>query len=107
VSFADDFERAGERLLAAHPEIETGTMFASFGYSIGRKYFAFDHKGTLVLKLPAARVQELIAGGAGEPFSSGGRVMREWVTTHPHDADECFALMDKARAFVASLPAKR
>src|SRR5262249_25482391 len=40
-------------------------------------------RGRLVLKLPAARVDELIAAGHGERFDSNkGTPMKEWLSLH-------------------------
>lgn len=50
-----------------------GTFFASFEPSTNR----------LVAKLPAERVQYLVAGGDGEPFAPAGRTFREWVAVAP------------------------
>jgi hypothetical protein len=35
--------------------------------------------GNVVVKLPKARVAELIQQGVGEPFAPAGKVFREWV----------------------------
>lgn len=40
---------------------------------------AFTPGDHLVVKLPAARVAELVASGVGRPFPSGRPPMREWV----------------------------
>ena len=65
------------------------------------KFFAFVTRGQLVVKLPASRVQELIASGEGRVFDAGkGRTMKEWVGLTPPDADACLAYMREARAFV-------
>jgi hypothetical protein len=40
-----------------------------------------DFKGSgLVVKLPRARVEELIATGVGRPFAPAGRVFKEWLS---------------------------
>lgn len=66
----------------------------------GRIYAALSH-GRLLLKLPAARVEALLAAGQGERFRSGGRVMKAWVTVGPEHGEEWLALAREARAFVA------
>jgi hypothetical protein len=59
--------------------------------------------GKLVVKLPRARVQELVADGSGAPFDPGhGRVMREWAAIAPTDTDDWICLAQEARTFVAS-----
>jgi hypothetical protein len=57
--------------------------------------------GELVVKLPAGRVAELVATGAGRPFTSGkGRPMREWVVVAGEDAKGWYELAHEALGFV-------
>jgi hypothetical protein len=56
--------------------------------------------GNLIIKLPADRVNELIAYGAGIPFSPNGKVFREWMASPVPDEDEWAALLAEAQAFV-------
>jgi len=101
VSVADMFERAAERLLAEDPDLERGRMFGSVGLKTGGKVFAMLVRGTLVVKLPAARVDELVTSDAGWPFDPGhGRVMKEWVCLRPGGEQMCEAYAREARAFV-------
>ncbi|HEX6807837.1 MAG TPA: hypothetical protein VF118_07600 [Gemmatimonadaceae bacterium] len=53
--------------------------FGSNGLRVDEKIFAMLAQGTLVVKLPRARVDELVAAGHGERFDPGhGRIMKEW-----------------------------
>ena len=100
----DVFNRASQRLLAAGAGVEQGRILHSQGLKTGGKFFGFVTGDDLVVKVPAARVQELIEGGAGAPFDAGkGRPMKEWVRLHPDDAATCWAYLDEARAFVSAL----
>jgi len=55
--------------------------FGSNGLKVNRKLFALFTQGTLVVKLPKARVAALVEAGLGEPFDPGhGRLMKEWLT---------------------------
>ena len=85
--------------------IEQGRMLHNMGLRVaGGKYFAFVTRGFLVVKLPAGRVTELVASGAGTPFTAGrGRPMKEWVGLRPVDEAACAAYLDEARRFVAGL----
>ena len=57
--------------------------------------------GDLIVKVPATRVDELIAEGTGLPFAPAGRRFREWVQIPGRAPDLWEALLDEARAFVA------
>ncbi len=75
--------------------------FGADALKTGGKIFAMVAQGTLVLKLPAARVEALVAQGRGARFDPGhGRVMREWIALSGGEG-EWLALAREARAFVA------
>jgi TfoX/Sxy family transcriptional regulator of competence genes len=60
--------------------VSPGTMFGSRGLRTGRKFFAIWWHEQLVVKLPADRLQELVAAGEGEPFEPmPGRRMSGWL----------------------------
>jgi hypothetical protein len=58
-----------------------GKGFGASALKVGGKIFAMvASKGEFVVKLPKARVEALVAGGAGSYFDTGrGRVMKEWL----------------------------
>jgi len=59
----------------------SGSGFGSQALKVGRSIFAMEYADSLVVKLPAARVRELIDGGTGTPFDGGkGKSMKEWLT---------------------------
>ena len=61
-----------------------------------------DFKGSgLVVKLPKARVQELIDEGVGQPFAPAGKVFKEWVSIPQRDRRRWRALLREGVAFVA------
>ncbi len=81
--------------------VSTARMFGSDGLKISGKVFAILLKGRLVVKLPAPRVEELIAAGAGARFDPGhGRLMREWVAVEPEAPLDWLALADEAMRYV-------
>ncbi len=78
-------------------------MFGSPGLKVAGKVFAMVVKGKLVVKLPKARVEALIASGDGEYFDPGHeRLMKEWVAVQPGETAEWLGLVNEAKGFVAS-----
>ena len=74
------FDEAAARLLAEDPALQRGRMMTATGLKTGGKFFAMVVRGELVVKLPAARVDELEASGTGRRFEPGkGRRMKEWI----------------------------
>ena len=101
---ADTFAVVRERALALHPGDEEGRMLHSTGLRTGGKFYAFASGADVIVKLPAERVAELVASGAGSPCETKpGRAMREWVQLPVRDADSCLASVLEARAFVLSV----
>ena len=84
---------------AGDGEVSAGRMLVSDGLKVNGKFFAFAKDGAMVVKLPKARVAELIAGGAATPFLRGDKPMAEWATVPPENTD-CVALAREAHAFV-------
>lgn len=85
---------------AADAEVSDGRMFASYGLKVRGKFFAFAKNGAMVVKLPKARVDELVASGRGDVFTRGERgvPMKEWITLSP--GPDWIALAQEARRFV-------
>ena len=81
------------------------TSSQKFGKSdelrVNNRIFAMLTRGALVLKLPAARVDGLLASGDGTRFDAGkGRVMKEWLTLKPESKVAWLGLAEEAMAFV-------
>lgn len=74
--------------------------FGTGALKVGGKIFAMPAQGTLVVKLPAARVDALVEKGRGQRFDPGhGRVMKEWIALAEAEAD-WLSLAREARTFV-------
>ena len=88
------------RAFANDPDVSFGRLFASDGLKVHGKIFAMLVRGSLVVKLPRARVDGLIAAKQGERFDPGhGRLMKEWVVLEP-GAGDWLTLAKEARTFV-------
>jgi hypothetical protein len=87
-------------VLELHPDDEEGRMLRSPGLRTGGRFYAFTSGDEVIVKLPAARVADLVASGAGQPCSPRpGRPMREWVRL---PAPDCLPYVLEARAFVSA-----
>ncbi len=104
---ADELFAAVAEGLLQEPGTTAGTGFGSSpGVSVGGKIAAMLVGGRLVVKLPAERCQELIAGGA-EPLSMGRRTMREWISLGSERESEWLPLAREALAFVRAATPQR
>jgi hypothetical protein len=90
------------------PEMARAKGFGSKGLKVARKLFAFrSSSGDLVVKLPAARVDVLIAAGDGVRFDPGhGRLMKEWVAIDPARGKRWLALAKEALEHAARVAGK-
>jgi len=84
--------------LLSESDTEEGKAFHAPALKAGGKIFAMLVGERLVPKLPAERCAELVAAGS-EPFESGGRRMREWVSVGSGDAGDWPGLAEEALAF--------
>jgi hypothetical protein len=75
--------------------------FGSRSLKANGKIFAMLVKDRLVVKLPANRVDELVAQDVGERFDPGhGRVQREWLSVRSESPDDWLAMATESEAFV-------
>jgi hypothetical protein len=95
------WDRIAERELR-EPGVTAGTGFGrNVGVRVDGKIFAFRSNDALVVKLPRARVDELVDSGQGRRFDSGGgRVMKEWVAVDPGRSRLWAGLVAEAREYV-------
>ena len=97
----DVFADVAARVLAEHPGDDQARMLHSPGLRTPAGFYAFAPGPDVIVKLPAARVRELIGAGDGEPCSPRpGHPMREWVRLPDPDEQTCLARVLEARAFL-------
>lgn len=88
--------------VAGRPNVTVGRAIGNMGLMRDGKLFAFIKDGSLVLKLPASRIDELIESKGAERFDRGqGKPMREWVIVPATDSADWPALVVEACDFVA------
>ena len=91
----------------ALPDEAGGRRFGAEALRVHGCIFAMLVSGSLVVKLPAERVDALIAAGLGGPFATGrGRPMKEWVTVAGDDRAVWRDLSREALDFVRSRTGK-
>ena len=79
---------------------EAKGKFGSRGLRVDGKVFAMPSKGRLVVKLPRARVEALVAAKQGQRFVLGARARKEWVAIPESTPAAWRALALEARKFV-------
>jgi hypothetical protein len=89
-------------------EVTRSTMMGYPCLRVHGQYFASTHHrtGDLVVKLPEARVDELVGQGRAERFSPDGRPFREWAAVPFTRSRSWKALLAEAHDFVADLPSR-
>jgi hypothetical protein len=91
---------------AGNPDVTppSGKGFGSSGLRVHGKIFAMlSSRGQFVVKLPARRVEALIAAGNGERYDPGhGRLMKEWIVIASTSHAEWLSLAREALEFVAA-----
>ncbi len=85
------------------PRVVEGTIMNGRCLRVGKEFLALvDYQGSgLVVKLPKARVAELIHSGVGKPFAPAGRVFKEWLSVPKPDRRRWLGLLREGIAFVA------
>jgi TfoX/Sxy family transcriptional regulator of competence genes len=84
-------------------QVGLGSMFSSHAVlNVNGKVFAMLVRGRLVVKLPKARVDALVATAAAERFDPGhGRIMKEWASFPAEAQPEWIGWAKEAYAYVA------
>ena len=73
---------------------------------VGGAFFASCDRrsGDLLVKLPEARVDELVTSGRARAFAPAGRRFREWAAVPVERSRTWRRLLDEALAFVGDAP---
>jgi len=98
--YADVVRKLAARSGVTH--ITEGKGFGSSGQlKVHGRIFAMLVREALVLKLPRARVDELVEAGEGTRFDAGkGKPMREWFVLAPTSTRRWLPLAEEALDFV-------
>lgn len=98
--YADLVEKLAGRAGVTH--IAEGKGFGSSGQlKVHGRIFAMLVRGALVVKLPRARVDQLVESGVGSRFDAGkGKPMREWFVLSATSTRRWLPLAQEALDFV-------
>ena len=100
----DLFWKLATELQAEDPRIVEGSIMNKSCLRVGEEFLALvDFKGSgLVVKLPKARVAELIESGVGQSFAPADRVFREWLSVPKPNRRRWIALLREGIEYVGS-----
>lgn len=92
--------------LLGRTEVTRSTMMGFPCLRIRGQFFASTDRdtGALLVKLPEARVDELVDAGRAESFAPAGRRFREWASIPYERSRSWKRLLDEALDFVDALP---
>jgi hypothetical protein len=95
-----------DEMLLVMPGVKASKAFGYPAYKVNGKIFAFVGSKGVAIKLPAARVQDLIDGKVMKPFEvAEGNIWREWLSIqreHSNDFENEIALFEESLEFVAN-----
>jgi hypothetical protein len=100
-SMSEDFFDVVAEPFLEREGVVMGRMIRSRGLKVNGKFICFRRHDALAVKLPAARVEELVADGRSRFDRGDGRPMREWVLSPDEESDLWPALLDEAFTFRA------
>lgn len=101
---ADDlFWKLADELRAEDARVVEGTIMHGRCLRVGKDFLALvDFNGSgLVVKLPAARVADVINQGDGLPFAPAGHIFKEWLAVPRPDRNLWRALLREGITFVS------
>ena len=95
--------------LLGRTDVTRSTMMGFSCLRIRGQFFASTDRatGALLVKLPEARVEQLIDADRAEPFAPAGRRFREWASIPYERSRSWKRLLAEALAFVDALPPPR
>ena len=99
-SAESSFERLAV-IQSARDDVQQRRMFGRDGLTVDGRFFAFLDSDRLLLKLPQAKMDALLAEGHATSAVSVSPTMNKWVAIpYASRAADWDALMDEAREFV-------
>ncbi len=101
-SAGDLFWELATELQANDSRVVEGTIMSGRCLRVGKEFLALvDYTGSgLVVKLPRARVSELIERREGQAFAPAKRIFREWLSVPEPDPRQWRALLAEGVRFV-------
>lgn len=97
----DLFWQLAAELQREDSQVTEGTIMNGRCLRVGKEFLALvDYKSAgLVVKLPKARVDELVASGVGRPFGPAGKVFKEWLSVPAPDRRLWLSLLREGVVF--------
>lgn len=103
--YREDHKAALDRILGVIPGVKITKAFGYPAYKIGGRIFCWVGQNGITIKLPKARVDELIGSDGMHPFGpTKETVWREWVQIDRENSDEYagdLALFEESISFVS------
>ena len=100
----DELNETMLSLLGKLPGVEVEEKAKRLAFLVGKKVFAFKKDQAMTLKLPEAKIEELIKKKRAAFLVMGKRQMKEWALlerSKPADFKQDLPLFKEAMAFVS------
>lgn len=95
-----------DEMILGVPGVTGGKAFGYPAYRFGKRIFCWAVENGITIKLPAPRIEELLAGDPNAAYFSPGEgtIWREWIMfkrADPEDYHDLRGLFDESIAYVS------
>jgi hypothetical protein len=104
---SEELRAVADVVLASVRGSNVSWKFHNASFDVGGKVFAFTRPGGMAMKLPEARIRQLVDDDGAANLVMGKRTMREWVVVPADDTASLLPLLKEAAAFVTSLQKRK
>ncbi len=103
----EELRAIADKVLSSVPGSAVSWKFHNASFDAGGKVFAFTRPAGMAMKLPEARIRQLVESDGAANLVMGKRTMREWVVVPADDTASLLPLLKEAAAFVTSLQKRK